>query len=124
MKDIGQTIAAILPIMVLCACAGSPANQSGLSSLQKLGVVDRRYQAFNVEMVEVTGGRFWAPYCGPESEVYRQRPPIDLTNPKLRHLAEHLAPSLMRVSGTWANNTYLAADGEALTAPPQASIKF
>ena len=31
-------------------------------SLPKLGTVDARFQSYNVEMVEVTGGRFWAPY--------------------------------------------------------------
>ena len=27
-----------------------------------IGKVDDRFQSYNVEMVEVTGGRFWAPY--------------------------------------------------------------
>ncbi len=90
-----------------------------LASLSKLGTVDERYQSYNVEMVEVTGGRFWAPYGGPAGEVYRERPPINLADEKLRNLAKHLAPAMMRVSGTWANNTYLAAEGENLTAPPE-----
>jgi hypothetical protein len=38
--------------------------------------------------------------------LYQQRPPIDLGNARLRKLAAALAPSYMRVSGTWANNTY------------------
>ena len=28
----------------------------------RIGRVDGRFQSYNVEMVEVTGGRFWAPY--------------------------------------------------------------
>jgi heparanase len=72
----------------------------------------------------VTGGRFWAPYGGPADEHYRQRPPIDLANPKLIALAKHLGPSLMRVSGTWSNNTYLEAQGENLTAPPKGFVQI
>lgn len=98
--------------------AGAPSNDLHLGALTRLGTVDERYQAYNIEMVEVTGGRFWAPYGGPPNEVYRQRPPIDLTDPKLVALARNLGPSLMRVSGTWANNTYLEAPGETLSSPP------
>jgi hypothetical protein len=56
--------------------------------------------------------------AAPAGEVYRQRPPIDLTDPRLVALARNLGPSLMRVSGTWANNTYLLAEDETLAAPP------
>jgi hypothetical protein len=42
--------------------------------------------------------------------LYRQRPPIDLTNPRLRKLAAALGPAYVRVSGTWANTTYFQAD--------------
>ncbi len=70
-------------------------------------------------MVEVTGGRFWAPYGGPEGEVYRFREPEDLSNTRLRQLAKHLGPAYMRVSGTWANFTYLEAEGEQLDEAPE-----
>ena len=33
------------------------------NAAKHLGDVDERFQSFNVEMVEVTGGRFWAPYA-------------------------------------------------------------
>ena len=114
-----KTLMVSTALLVLAACSSQPTDGMGLSGLAKLGTVDERYQAYNVEMVEVTGGRFWAPYGGPAGERYRQRPPIDLSDPKLVALARHLGPSLMRVSGTWANNTYLLAEGEKLTAPPE-----
>lgn len=98
---------------------GAQSADLDLAHLAKLGTVDERYQGYNVEMVEVTGGRFWAPYGGPPGEVYRHRSPVDLTDPRLIALARQLGPSLMRVSGTWANNTYLLAEGETLTAPPE-----
>ena len=110
---------------LLALSAAAPARQASLDleKLPRLGEVSDRYQAYNIEMVEVTGGRFWAPYGGPADERYRQRPPIDLTDPKLIALAKGLGPSLMRVSGTWANNTYLEAPGENLTAPPAGFVQ-
>jgi hypothetical protein len=96
-----------------------PATVSAFDSLGKIAEVDERFQSYNVEMVEVTGGRFWAPYGGPEGEVYRMRGPFDLSNQRLRNLAKALAPAYMRVSGTWANSTYLLAEGETLTEPPE-----
>jgi heparanase 1 len=110
-------------LLALSACSTTPTDGLGLSALEKLGTVDERFQAFNVEMVEVTGGRFWAPYGGPGNERYRQRPPINLSDPKLIALAKHLSPSLMRISGTWANNTYLEAEGENLSAPPKGFVQ-
>lgn len=105
--------------LVTLGGAGKPAAPTlDLSRLERVATVDARYQGYNVEMVEVTGGRFWAPYGGPDDERYRQRPPIDLSDPRLVALAKALGPSLMRVSGTWANNTYLEAEGEHLSAPP------
>jgi heparanase 1 len=83
--------------------------------------VDERFQSYNVEMIEVTGGRFWAPYKqdqaapadtaqatpgGMPASLYRYRAPIDLANPKLRKLAAALGPAYIRVSGTWANSTF------------------
>jgi hypothetical protein len=90
----------------------------GLSALPKIATVDNRYQSYNIEMVEVTGGRFWAPYGGPKDERYRQRPPLDLASKRIRNLAKHLAPAYVRYSGTWSINSYLPAAGEVITAPP------
>jgi hypothetical protein len=75
--------------------------------MARVGTVDERFQSYNVEMIEVTGGRFWKPY-GPitsdaHSDLYEYRSPIDLTNSRLRRLAAALAPAYIRVSGTWAN---------------------
>ena len=32
------------------------------SAMPRIGTIDQRYQAYNIEMVEVTGGKFWKPY--------------------------------------------------------------
>jgi hypothetical protein len=92
------------------------------ASLARIGTVDERFQSYNVEMVEVTGGRFWKPYRSStpdgHSDPYAYRPPIDLTHSRLRKLAAALAPAYIRVSGTWANATYFANSDSAPSAPP------
>ena len=101
-----------------CATVSSAPTGLALAQLASTGEVDPRFQSYNVEMVEVTGGRFWAPYGGPEGERYRMRPPLDLAGQRIRALAKPLGPVYLRVSGTWANSTYLPLAGEAVTAPP------
>ncbi|MEO8736815.1 MAG: hypothetical protein ABI380_09775, partial [Edaphobacter sp.] len=125
---------------VMCspvAFAATPASITP-SKLPRVGTVSERYQSFNIEMVEVTGGRFWAPYkhgsapaapapdaakssipAGMDPSLYRYRSPIDLANPRLRKLAAALGPAYVRVSGTWANSTYFQdSDAPAPATPP------
>jgi heparanase len=104
--------------LLLAGCATTPPEASGLAGLPQVGTVDERFQSYNVEMVEVTGGRFWAPYGGPPGEMYRMRPPTNLADPRLVAMARLLGPAYVRISGTWANSTYLPAEGETVTAPP------
>ncbi len=99
----------------------------------RIAVIDERFQSYNVEMLEVTGGKFWKPYssqlrgmqqpasdtpAGMNPEMYEYRPPIDLGNSRLRKLATALGPAYIRVSGTWANSTYFAETDEAPATPP------
>jgi hypothetical protein len=53
-----------------------------------------------------------------DPRLYQYRPPIDLTNPHLRKLANALAPAYVRVSGTWANTTYFPNTDQAPAKPP------
>ncbi|KQN90827.1 hypothetical protein ASE90_16710 [Sphingomonas sp. Leaf67] len=98
--------------------------------------VDPRFQSYNVEMVEVVGGRFWAPYAKPGDKpatadrstsggvdiaaMFSKRPPLDLANDRrLRTLARELGPAYMRVSGAWANRVFFHdADTPAPAGPP------
>jgi heparanase 1 len=72
------------------------------ATMPRVGTIDERFQSFNIEMVEVTGGRFWAPYkakaataptddrsapAGMDPSAFRYRSPINLANPRLRKLA-------------------------------------
>jgi hypothetical protein len=110
------------------------------SSMPRIGAIDARFQSYNIEMIEVTGGKFWKPYRshpgapvaqpphsgsgtppGMDSDLYQYRPPVDLGNARLRKLAAALAPAYVRISGTWANSTYFA---DSDNAPPAAPAGF
>jgi len=131
----GIVIAALAGIQN--AAAQAPALSVDPSRLPGLGTIDARFQSYNLEMIEVTGGRFWKPYkasasapsdrdadnignvpAGMNPDLYAYREPIDLSNPRLRALAAALAPAYVRVSGTWANTTYVAENDETPATPP------
>ena len=93
------------------------------AELKAIGAIDARFQSYNIEMVEVTGGRFWKPYprtmrAFDERDRYGMRPPIDLADARLRELAAALSPAYLRVSGTWANATFFADTDRTPTKPP------
>jgi hypothetical protein len=131
-RTIGQATLLIaltaLPLAAQTAVAINP------DTLPAVTTIDKRFQSYNIEMLEVTGGRFWKPYAdttksapaptadatpaGMSADMYAYRAPKDLSSPRLRKLAAALGPAYVRVSGTWANTTYFPAPGETLTAPP------
>jgi heparanase len=109
------------------------------AKMPRLGTVDERFASYNIEMAEVTGGNFWKPYqhsgssevaratpaaqsgsapAGMNPDMYQYRPPIDLSNPRLRRLAAALGPAYVRVSGTWANSVYFADSDDPSTKAP------
>lgn len=107
------------------------------AAMPHVATVDERFQSYNIEAVEVTGGRFWRPYAslaspaskaqeptqgtpvGMDPSLYEYRSPIDLSNPRLRKLAAALGPAYLRVSGTWMNSTYFQdSDDSAALKPP------
>jgi uncharacterized membrane protein YkvA (DUF1232 family) len=91
------------------------------ANMPRIGTVDERFQSYNIEMVEVTGGLFWKPYARPAdtaSGLFSARKPKDLRNPLLRKLATALSPAYVRISGTWANTTYFAGSDETSSTPP------
>jgi hypothetical protein len=124
----GLLIGLVMLVSTAGAGFGAAADPIALdpARLPRIAVVDERFQSYNIEMVEVTGGMFWKPYASPSAlsaqpELYAERPPLDLKNPRLRRFAAALAPTYLRVSGTWANATYFS---DAETAPPQPPTGF
>jgi hypothetical protein len=103
------------------------------AELPAVATIDQRFQSFNIEMVEVTGGPFWKPYSADyglakplenlstatkRSGLFSNRPPIDLANPRLRKFASALSPSYLRVSGTLANSMFFAGSDDATPSSP------
>src|SRR5437016_11247784 len=126
------TALALASISAMVGCAShnrSSMNTLAPATMPRMATIDERYQSYNVEMLEVTGGKFWKPYgpelnallresrrapaasstadtpAGMDPRLYQYRPPIDLANARLRKLAAALGPAYVCVSGTWANTT-------------------
>ncbi|WBL77150.1 hypothetical protein I3J27_29600 [Bradyrhizobium xenonodulans] len=118
-----RTISRIAFALLISATSPGSGNSADIIAPTRMkvsGTIDARFQSYNVEMVEVTGGRFWKPYAQKDMrrDRYAYRPPVDLANPRLRRLAAALGPAYMRVSGTWANATFFADTDSAGSAPP------
>src|SRR5690242_17650551 len=137
--------AAIAAVLLAACLDGQQAVRLAPSSMPRIGKVDERFQSYNVEMVEVTGGSFWAPYpkgvaaaapaapaprsnqtvlpqslSAASENMFAMRPPIDLYDVRLRKMAAALAPAYVRVSGSWANATYFHdSDNPAPATPPK-----
>ncbi len=117
--------------------SAAPQIKLAPAAMARIGSVDPRFQSYNIEMVEVTGGRFWKPYAskaeapasapqklsapgGPDPSLFEYRPPLDMSNARLRKLAAALGPAYLRVSGTWANSAYFQdSNAPAPNTPPK-----
>jgi hypothetical protein len=142
-----KMLTALSCTVLMAGAAACAAGQDGSSTasvapgkMAKVGTIDERFQSYNIEAVEVTGGRFWKPFAkagtakpveekshaassapaGMDPSLYEYRPPIDLSNARLRKLAAALGPAYLRVSGTWMNSTYFQdSDAHPPAAPPK-----
>lgn len=114
----------LVTTLVLAGCSDARIEPIELrfEEFAAVGEVNPRFLGYNVEMVELTGGRFWAPYENGEAKPYDERfeylPPIDLTNERILKLAAALGPSYVRFSGTWANATWFADTDSPNDQPP------
>jgi len=131
-------IAAVLTVPLVSLLVRAQTVSLDPAKMPRIGTVDDRFASYNIEMVEVTGGDFWKPYhnqsasaarapqpaqsastpVGMDPNMYQYRPPVDLSNPRLRKLATALGPAYVRVSGTWTNSVYFAdSDNPPAKAP-------
>ena len=131
-----------MPVVFLATQLVAQVVSIDVGKMPSIGTVDERFQSYNIEMVEVIGGRFWKPYgsttnknkaqepatqegstpAGIDPNLYQYRKPIDLSNLRLRKLAAALGPAYVRVSGTWANSVYFQDSENA--APANAPSGF
>ena len=135
------TILCMTAIVFLATQLFAQAVSLDPTNMPRIGTVEERFNSYNIEMVEVIGGKFWKPYAssagrtpkaheptrqegftpaGIDPNLYEYRAPIDLSNPRLRKLAAALGPAYVRVSGTWANSVYFKDSESAASAnaPP------
>jgi hypothetical protein len=127
---LGRSAAVALTVFGLCvggAAAAPGAEASAVkivpAALPAVAKVDPRFQSYNIEMAEVIGGSFWAPFPKPGeapatgglgAAMFRKRAPLDLkANRRLRVLAKALGPAYVRVGGAWANKVYFQDDDAA-----------
>lgn len=47
--------------LVSTEASASPRVTVDARALRPIGTVDERYQSYNIEMIEMVGGRWWAP---------------------------------------------------------------
>ena len=139
--NVGPLVAGALTVLGVAMCfaglAATPPVSIAPVTMPRVGTIDERFQSYNIEMVEVTGGRFWKPY-GSKAEtqhpdanqpsrmdpsLYGYRSPINLSHARLRKLAAALGPAYVRVSGTWANTTYFHNSDDPAPATPPTGFK-
>lgn len=99
-------------------------QQDGLKMIRK---IDERLVSYNIEMTEITGGTFWKSYTPeqiagkenvPEAKDFsnlellmEKYPPADLYEKTIKKFAKELGPVYIRVSGSWATDTYYDFEG-------------
>src|SRR5690348_2090739 len=124
---------------VISAAASTTGTMHPPDKMPRIAIIDERYQSYNVEMAELTGGAFWKPYeqlaadsASPRAgsaprpggadfyaSLKTPMPPIDLSNPRLRKLAAALGPVYVRSSGNAADAVYFHdSDSPAPATPP------
>lgn len=142
-SELARTGAVLLAGSALLSAAPAAAAAVKLDprAMPAVAKVDKRFQSYNVETVEVVGGRFWAPYPKPGAKsaaanggpsggvdlagvMFRQRKALDMKGDRrLRVLAKALGPAYMRVGGAWANSTYFQDDDQPAMAKPPAGYQ-
>lgn len=110
--------AALMVSLATCTHAAAGDIAVAPADMPRIATVDQRFQSYNVEMAEVTGDPFWKPYDAAGRGPFSQRMPKDLGNARLRKLAAALSPAYLRISGTWANTTYVAETDDTPSTPP------
>ena len=53
---------ALLPMFAFVPHLGAQPVLVSPAAMPRIGTIDERFQSYNIEMIEVTGGRFWKPY--------------------------------------------------------------
>jgi hypothetical protein len=118
LSGVAIVVASIATLSVHAYAQEPPMKIAPLANMTRLGTIDERYQSYNIEMLEITGGMFWKPYgsassgqgsgapdgssvpTGMDAKLYEYRPPVDLSNGKLRRLSPGMGRSASERDGS------------------------
>jgi hypothetical protein len=132
-KLLAAAVALTSSLLPALSLAAQPQIDPG--KLPSIGRTDERFLSYNIDFANVTGTTPQPPdldkaASGPPgattamtspllSGPHRYRPPVDLSNHRLRALAAALGPAYVRASGTSTNTVFFQDDdAPALTKPP------
>jgi heparanase 1 len=84
-----------------------------------VATIDARYLSVAVDTAQVVGATFWSPDAGPEVPGGSHPvAPYDFARPRLRRLAQELAPAYLRIGGTTADKVFYDLSATPVAAPP------
>lgn len=116
-----------IALSLALACSRSPTapptpTRDGAVSVRldaAIATVDERFLSVAVDTAQVVGATFWSPDAGLEGGGGSSPvAPYDFARPRLRRLAQELAPAYLRIGGTEADKVYYdLGDAPVTTAP-------
>jgi hypothetical protein len=89
-----------------------------VSTSVAVATVDERFLAVAIDTGQVVGAKFWAPLDAGPPPYEQVVKPYDFTRPKLRALAQALAPAYLRIGGTAADDAYYDMSEAPVAAAP------
>ena len=75
--SVGVALAVAATVLLGARAGDAQSFALAPSTMPRIGAVSERYQSYNVEMVEVIGGRFWKPYAGNADVRAEGNAPVD-----------------------------------------------
>jgi len=112
-------------LWVLVGCSGSDSPppettaQAFVDTTEVAATVDPRYLSVAVDMAQVVGGRFWSSSGQQEVIGEEEVPEYDFSRPRLRALASHLAPALLRIGGSDSDRVVYDMSADPIDAAPE-----
>jgi len=95
--------------------AGAASSIVTLSGEIVLHTVDERFSSFAVDTAQVVGTEHWSPPDVHQPTIRVQ--PFDFDRPALRPLVSALAPAMLRIGGTGADEIWYATEGASVETP-------
>lgn len=109
--------------LVACSADGGPPPPKRQVELElgatPVATISERYLSVAVDSAQVVGGLFWDPAGTPSMVGSVEVPVFDFDRPKLRKLAKELAPALLRIGGSTADEVFYDLSDTPTSTPPE-----